>query len=281
MKVHFRTVPFLALATAAFFLAPAKRLLAAEPDSVELCGTWRWVGGGIHPDGSTPNECGCRRLLTLKRTGEYQFIEQDSMNEYLLCEGSFSTRQPGGMKMAQGTQREFWVTFRNWWISEERDQSLRLVGTDADTLLAYSLGPGYGAPDNDFHRFIRVETASVNGSTTVRKVRRPLRDRPARWNEGQLPPDGEFPYYEVAPIPISHPGPVYPDFARKAQIQGQVILRVLVGKDGRVKNIKVVRGVTGLNAAAVNAVKNWIYKPALSDNKPVTVWIEVPVLFRL
>lgn len=95
-----------------------------------------------------------------------------------------------------------------------------------------------------------------------------------------LPNEGEFVYYEDEPVAVTTVQPVYPEFAREAQIQGKVILHVLVGKDGRVKNVKVMRGVTGLNEAAVDAIKRWVFKPALSQNKPVAVWVEVPIDFH-
>lgn len=95
-----------------------------------------------------------------------------------------------------------------------------------------------------------------------------------------LPSEGEFVYFEDAPVPVTQVQPTYPEFAREAQIQGRVTLHVLVGKDGRVKNVKVIKGVTGLNDAAVEAVKKWVFKPALSNNKPVAVWVEVPVDFH-
>jgi protein TonB len=95
-----------------------------------------------------------------------------------------------------------------------------------------------------------------------------------------LPSQGEFVYYEDEPVPVTTVKPRYPDFAREAQIQGKVILHVLVGKDGRVKNVKVKRSITGLDESAVSAVKQWVFKPALSNNKPVAVWVEVPVDFH-
>jgi periplasmic protein TonB len=95
-----------------------------------------------------------------------------------------------------------------------------------------------------------------------------------------LPNEGEFVYYEDEPTPVTRVEPAYPEFAREAQIQGKVTLHVLVGKDGRVKNVKVVKGVTGLNEAAVEAIKKWVFKPALSNNKPVAVWVEVPMDFH-
>lgn len=96
----------------------------------------------------------------------------------------------------------------------------------------------------------------------------------------ELPSEGEFVYFEDAPTPVTAPPPAYPDFAREAGITGKVTLHVLVGKDGRVKNVKVFKGVTGLDQAAMDAVKKWIFKPALSNNKPVAVWVEVPVDFH-
>jgi len=95
-----------------------------------------------------------------------------------------------------------------------------------------------------------------------------------------LPSEGEFVYYEDEPTPVTAPPPAYPEFARDAGMTGKVTLHVLVGKDGRVKNVKVIKGVTGLDAAAVEAVKKWVFKPALSNNKPIAVWVEVPMDFH-
>jgi protein TonB len=95
-----------------------------------------------------------------------------------------------------------------------------------------------------------------------------------------MPSEGEFVYYEDEPVPVTRVEPSYPEFAREAQIQGKVTLHVLVGKDGRVKSVKVIKGVTGLNEAAVEAIKKWVFKPALSNNKPVAVWVEVPMDFH-
>jgi protein TonB len=95
-----------------------------------------------------------------------------------------------------------------------------------------------------------------------------------------LPSEGEFVYYEDAPAPVTQVQPTYPEMAREANVQGRVVLHVLVGKDGRVKNVKVIRSVTMLDQAAVEAVRKWVFKPALSNNKPVAVWVEVPVDFH-
>jgi len=92
--------------------------------------------------------------------------------------------------------------------------------------------------------------------------------------------EGEPPCYDHAPEPVTAPPPTYPVFAREAQIQGKVLLHVLVGSDGRVANIKVFRGVTGLNDVTIDAVGRWVFKPALKDGEPVCAWIEIPVDFH-
>ena len=71
------------------------------------------------------------------------------------------------------------------------------------------------------------------------------------------------------PEPVTVPSPVYPEFARDANITAIVDLRVRVGESGRVERVQVIKGVTGLNEAAVNAIQRSVFKPALKDGHPV------------
>ena len=96
-----------------------------------------------------------------------------------------------------------------------------------------------------------------------------------------LPAFGEYVYVEELPEAISKAQPEYPDIARQSNMEGTVVVQALVGKDGRVKDTKVVKSVPVLDDAAVAAVKRWVFKPALSNNKPVAVWVAVPVKFSL
>jgi TonB family C-terminal domain len=112
-------------------------------------------------------------------------------------------------------------------------------------------------------------------------TRLPLRARPAKSEVDWDPAEDEFVYYEEPPIVISQVEPVRPEVPRTANIRYEVLLKVLVGKDGLVRDVKVIRGVDGLNEAAVDAVKKWTFKPARSNNKPVSVWIEIPIRFQL
>ena len=96
-----------------------------------------------------------------------------------------------------------------------------------------------------------------------------------------LPKFGEYVYVEELPEAITKAQPQYPDLAREAGVDGTVLVQALVGKDGKVKDTRVVKSIAMLDGAAVAAVRQWVFKPALSNNKPVAVWVAVPVKFTL
>lgn len=75
--------------------------------------------------------------------------------------------------------------------------------------------------------------------------------------------------------------PQYPEAAKKAHIQGQVVLRAIIGKDGDVENLQAGSGPPELAPAAIEAVKQWKYRPYLQQEKPVEVETEIDVNFTL
>jgi periplasmic protein TonB len=99
--------------------------------------------------------------------------------------------------------------------------------------------------------------------------------------EDELPKFGEYVYVEELPEAVSKVQPLYPDLAREAGVDGTVMVQALVGKDGKIKDTKVVKSIPMLDQSAVTAVRQWVFKPALSNNKPVAVWVAVPVKFSL
>jgi periplasmic protein TonB len=85
-----------------------------------------------------------------------------------------------------------------------------------------------------------------------------------------------------APRGLYTPDPEYSEEARKAKYQGTVMLWLIVGPDGRPRDIKVARSLgMGLDEKAVEAVKTWKFDPARKDGQPVAVQINVEVNFRL
>jgi protein TonB len=85
-----------------------------------------------------------------------------------------------------------------------------------------------------------------------------------------------------APKVIDAPDPDYSEEARKAKYQGTCILWLIVGPDGRPRDIKIARQLgMGLDQKAIEAVRRWKFEPALKDGRPVAVQINVEVNFRL
>lgn len=106
-------------------------------------------------------------------------------------------------------------------------------------------------------------------------------DIPTGDADGNNPSPDEFVAVEEMPVLISMPPPVYPDMARQAEVEGTVMVRALVGKDGKVQDAFVTEGIPMLNDAAVAAAKKAVFKPALQQHKPVAVWVQIPMRFTL
>jgi protein TonB len=75
--------------------------------------------------------------------------------------------------------------------------------------------------------------------------------------------------------------PTYPPLARQARIQGQVVLHAEISKEGTIQNLQLISGHAMLAPAAIEAVKQWRYKPYLLNGEPVAVETEVIVNFSL
>ena len=85
-----------------------------------------------------------------------------------------------------------------------------------------------------------------------------------------------------APQALATPDPEYTEEARNAKTQGLCVLRLIVDDQGNPRDIRVVRGLGfGLDARAIDAVKQWRFHPAMKDDHPVSVLISVEVGFHL
>lgn len=84
-----------------------------------------------------------------------------------------------------------------------------------------------------------------------------------------------------APRKVKDAAPVYPEVAKQARVQGTVILEATIGSDGRVQEVRVLKGVPLLNEAALDAVRSWAYTPTLLNGVPVPVVMSVTVTFRI
>lgn len=97
-----------------------------------------------------------------------------------------------------------------------------------------------------------------------------------------LPPPDAFVAYEIEPKPITPISPEYPELARKAGIEGTVWVKILIDKRGDVRDAQILRGIgAGLDEAAIEALRNTKYTPAIQNNQPVAVWVAQRIIFNL
>ena len=95
------------------------------------------------------------------------------------------------------------------------------------------------------------------------------------------PAFGEYVYVEELPEALTKVPPEYPDEARKAGVDGTVMLQALVGTGGDVEDVRVQKSVPMLDAAAIAAVRQWHFKPGRTKTEPVAVWVAIPIKFSL
>jgi protein TonB len=75
--------------------------------------------------------------------------------------------------------------------------------------------------------------------------------------------------------------PAYPPLARQARIQGNVVLQAEISKDGTIENLRLMSGHPMLAPSAIEAVKQWRYKPYFLNGEPVEVETQITVIFSL
>lgn len=107
------------------------------------------------------------------------------------------------------------------------------------------------------------------------------------------PPPSEGPRvrfipYDDPPVPIGgytaiQRNIIYPEIAQEAGIEGTVVIQAFVDKKGKVTDTVVLKGIpnTGLDEAAMTAIRKTRFKPAKQRDRAVGVWISIPVNFRL
>jgi len=88
---------------------------------------------------------------------------------------------------------------------------------------------------------------------------------------------------EARPIYRINPAPSYPIIARKRGYQGNVVLEVLINKQGKVIDLRVFSssGYSMLDKTAIASVKNWLFKPGMRGPDKIKMWVRIPIRFKL
>lgn len=91
----------------------------------------------------------------------------------------------------------------------------------------------------------------------------------------------EFVAVEQLPVIIQRGVPEYPSLARKANVEGKVVIKALVDENGNVTKAVIIEGDEIFNQSAMDAIYSTKFKPAINGNRAVKVWITYPFIFKL
>lgn len=168
-------------------------------------------------------------------------------------------------------------------------QSISICEFEKVTPLRGTTGGTTGSPSSYY--VIGYYSANPNMDGAYRKIKISSKDDPAArldyrtgYSAQPLHHVGEDPDASSGNAPglLYKKAPDYPDEARKAKYQGTVVLHLEIGASGQLTSIKVIRAAgLGLDGKAIEAVRQWRFKPATKDGEAVASQTEVQVSFRL
>lgn len=145
--------------------------------------------------------------------------------------------------------------------------------------------------ENSFPTFLRILRRALPKNQTIEGAIQELDASRSRPNRGPSklkplwpdcspgPEEGQFVYYEDEPVPIHAPEPVWPTGAKRDETV-KVTLHAFVDPSGRICYATVIKGAEPFASSAIEAVRHWTFKPAMSGGKAVGVWVEVPFTFK-
>ena len=128
-----------------------------------------------------------------------------------------------------------------------------------------------------------AEAAAATEAAIQRSINRELEYENDWWSINKKLPEVKFIAYDDPPVALAPIKPEYPIVAQEAGIEGVVVVQAFIDENGRVKEMLIVKGVpnTGLNEAAMEAIRKTRFRPAKQRERAVGVWISIPVNFRL
>ena len=126
------------------------------------------------------------------------------------------------------------------------------------------------------------EDADGAGGGTVLQVERPeptMAEAPVEVVDEEAPV--ELWKVEEPPVVVKKVEPEYPRIAMGAGVEGKVFVLVLVGKDGKVEKIGQLTGPEVFHDAVREAAAQWVFSPAIQNDRAVRVWVSLPFNFQL
>lgn len=137
--------------------------------------------------------------------------------------------------------------------------------------------PAVPIVDNGFSHLPISSVANIRPDIAAPPALTPVKQVPQVPDASPLRLGGEV----VSAKLIKKVVPIYPALARQARVSGTVHLEGILAKDGTIRNLQVLNGHPLLVAAAVDAVRQWVYRPTLLNGVPVEVIAPIDVVFML
>ena len=131
--------------------------------------------------------------------------------------------------------------------------------------------------DEDVPDDVTIADTELDFDAPVVDIPRPMDKNDVEVEEEIL----EFWIVEQKPKLIQRVNPVYPEMARRAGLQGQVMVLFIVTREGRVAEPQVLKGPEIFRAAALEAVRQFRFKPAMQNDRAIAVRMTIPIRFRL
>ena len=131
--------------------------------------------------------------------------------------------------------------------------------------------------DKDVPDDVTIADTELDFDAPVVDIPRPMDKNDVEIEEETL----EFWVVEQKPKLIKTVNPVYPEMARRAGLQGQVLVAFIVTKEGRVSEPRVLKGPEIFCAAALEAVRQFHFKPAMQNDRAIAVRMTIPIRFSL
>lgn len=174
-----------------------------------------------------------------------------------------------------------WMTTVLWFSRASRGQAYLNFFSDCGFAGVGGRMPAGFWIDEHADTLLGMMREALPADSVIRNYRAARRAVMAAGGGEVLPKFGDNVRVDSLPTSLIKVQPVYPEAARAAGIEGTVLVQALIGRDGLVKDMKLSKGVDGLDAAALVAVRQWTFQPATLAGKPVAVWVAVPVKFSL
>ncbi len=131
--------------------------------------------------------------------------------------------------------------------------------------------------DDEVPEDVTIESTELDLNRVPVDLPSPVRRKTAPVEEEVL----DFWRVEQKPSLTRFTMPVYPELARKAGLEGVVFVAFTVGADGSVRKVRAVRGPETFRKAAIEAVSQFVFEPAVQNDRAVPVKMSMPIRFRL